>query len=288
MPTARGGLAGLRTQVKPTFTLPAVGMALFGAALAPRLAPLPAALHALAVGSALLLAHLVDEYVDAHLRGEESPRVALGTLRPAVVAAAALGAALVGLLWAVGRGTAAALTAPLPVLAALHAPLLDRNPVAVTVDYPLGVALAVVGGYAAQRTPVPAAVAATAAVFLLVLSAAKLTVDRLDADFDRRVDKRTVPVLVGHRGAARGSAALVALAAAGVAALAAWGVYPPATLLAVPVLLGVAAAGLDGSAPRATRWQIRLTYPVALVLFLALCPATDCAVGRPVLALLGG
>ena len=280
MALSRATVADLATQVKPTFMLPAVGMSLFGALLSPTLAVVPAILHAVAVGAALYVAHLVDEYVDAHLRGEERPTVSRPTLRLAAVVATGGCLAAAGLLWVRGATLAAVLVFPLLLLALLHAPVLDRNPVTVTVDYPVGIALAVVGGYAAQQRTVAFGTLVTAVVFVVVLSGVKVSLDRLDADFDRQVDKRTLPVVLGDRQAARVGALLASGAALVVAASAVLGRYPTGTLIAVPALLLVGLAGLDDSPARATRRQMALVYVVALVLFVTQCLATGCFVGR--------
>lgn len=275
---------GLRSQVKPAFMAPAVGTALAGGLLAPSFAPAPGLAHALAVGAALYVAHLVDEYVDAHVRGEDEPSV---PARTALLAAAASGVAclaLLGLLWARGRRAGALAGAPLLALAVLYAPVLDRHPVAGTASYPVGVGLALVGGYAVQvgvdgASAVPPPVAGVAGVLVVALSAVKVSVDRLDRDFDRRVGKRTVPVVLGGRGARRVSAALLVAAAGLVAGLVASGALPAVALLAVPILVVGAGAGLAPSAERAVRVQMALVYPVAAVLLLAGCSATGCVVG---------
>jgi 1,4-dihydroxy-2-naphthoate octaprenyltransferase len=279
---------GLRSQVKPTFMVPAVGMSLFGGFLAPAFAVVPAALHALAVGSALYVAHLVDEYVDAHVRGEEAPQVPERTLWRATVGASALCLGCLGGLWLTRHRLAAVLGLPLLVLALLHAPYLDRHPLTVTVDYPVGIALAVVGGYAAQRAALAAGVVGIAFVFVVLLSGVKVSIDRLDYDFDLRVGKRTVPVALGDRRAAWASAALPVGAAAVVVALAGVAILPDGAFLAVPVLLLSAVTGLDRSPARATRRQMGLVYPVAVVLFVAQCVATGCVFGRAIAALWGG
>lgn len=279
---------GLRSQVKPAFMAPAVGTALAGGLLAPSFAPAPGLVHALAVGAALYVAHLVDEYVDAHVRGEDEPSV---PDRRALLAAAASGVAclaLLGLLWARGRRAGALAGVPLLALAVLYAPALDRHPVAGTAGYPVGVGLALVGGYAVQTdavgagialsTAVPPPVAGVAGVLAVALSAVKVSVDRLDRDFDRRVGKRTVPVVLGGRGARRASAALLVAAAGLVAGLVGTGVLPAVALLAGPILVVGAWVGLAESPGRAVRVQMALVYPVAAVLLLAGCSATGCVV----------
>jgi len=264
---------GLAAYVRPTFLAPAAAMSLFGGALPGGVGgidPIPAALHAAAVATALYVAHLVDGYVDGVVRGEEVPRLAAGELRIAAGATTALFGALAVGLWATTGTPAAALTVPLWLLAVLHAPLLDRHPLGVTADYPVGIGVAVVGGAAAQGS-VPARAAAVAAAYALLLSGVKVSIDRLDAAFDRSVDKRTVPVVAGDRRARAASAALVGAAAPALAVLVAVGGLPPTALVAAPV---AALAGACAFAParRAARCQIGLTYPFTGLLALGTVP----------------
>ena len=269
---------GLRSQVKPTFLLPVVGTSLFGALLSPHLDLAAGLLHVLATATAIYLAHLVDEYVDAHVRGEEPVSVPIARLRAAIMMTGLVALSVIGGLWATGHPTAAIVTLPLPVLAVLHAPVLDRHPVTGTLDYPLGIALVLVGGFLAQAGTVPPSVLGLAAVFVPVLAGAKITIDRLDSDFDRTVGKRTVPVLLGERDAARASAGCLAVAVGLlglvvlVTSLSAW------ALFAAPFLLGAGWAGLDPDAGQAFRRQMVLAYPFAIVAFLAACATTGCRV----------
>ena len=278
----RGGglLRGLAGQVKPTFMLPAVGMSAFGGLLAPT-ATLPAlVLHAAGVGLALSVAHLVDEYVDAHVRGEEPPTLSRRVLAIAVVLASAC-LLVVGLALAPTAGPLPALSLlPLWLLALLHAPVLDRNTVAVTVDYPVGIALALLGGYVAQAGTVHPAVIALAAVFLALLAGVKVAVDRLDYAFDRRIGKRTVPVVLGDRRGGVAAALVLVVAAALVVTFAAVGVLPRATAAAAPFPLAMAACCLRAGQRRAVRVAIALTYPFTAVLFLTTCPVTGCGAVR--------
>ncbi|WP_435181125.1 UbiA family prenyltransferase [Halorussus sp. AFM4] len=280
MTDASGRARGLLTQVKPTFMAPAVGTSVAGGLLAPRVAPWPAAGHALAVGAALYAAHLVDEYVDAHVRGEDEPSVPRGTLIRAVAATSVLFWVLVALLWTAGARAGALAAVPLWALAVAHAPALDRHPVPVTVDYPAGIALALVGGYLTQTGALPAGVLGVAAVLAVALSGVKVSVDRLDYDADRAVGKRTVPVLVGDRRAAVVSAGVHVLAGATAAGLAAAGVLPGPALWAVPFPLTAGAVGVVAGRRRTVGVQIAAVYPLAGALVLAQCAAAGCALGR--------
>ncbi|NHN61638.1 MULTISPECIES: UbiA family prenyltransferase [Halorussus] len=279
MTDALGRSRGLLTQVKPTFMAPAVATSVAGGLLAPAVAPLPAAGHALAVGAALYVAHLVDEYVDAHVRGEDDPSVPRGTLTRAVAATSVLFWLLVALLWAGGARAGALAAVPLWALAVAHAPALDRHPVPVTVDYPVGIGLALAGGYLTQTGALPVGVVGMAAVLAVALSGVKVSVDRLDFDADRAVGKRTVPVLVGDRRAAVVSAGVHVLAGATAAGFVATGVLPSPALWAVPFPLAAGAAGLAASRRRTVGVQIAAVYPLAGVLVLARCGASGCALG---------
>lgn len=255
--------------------MPVVGTSVFGALLAPHLDVVAGVLHVFATGTAIYLAHLVDEYVDAHVRAEEPVSVPIARLRTAIALTGLATLGFVGGLWATGHPTAAIVTLPLPVLAALHAPFLDRHPVTGTLGYPLGIALVLVGGYLTQAKTVPPSILGLAPVFVAVLVGAKITIDRLDGDFDRTIGKRTVPVLLDERNAARMSAGCLAVAVGLlllvvlVTSLSRW------ALLAVPFLLG---AGLDSDANRAFRRQMVLAYPFAIVVFLTACSTTGCRV----------
>jgi len=286
MASERVRLGGLPSQVKPTFMLPALGTALAGAVLAPSVDPLAALAHALAVGAALYTAHLVDEYVDAHVRGEDVPSVPVRVLRPAVAGASLVFWGSIAVLWVAGHVAGVIATVPLWVLGLLHAPALDRHPVAVTVDYPAGIALALVGGFLVQTGRLTPGVSTIAVALAVVLAGVTVAVDDLDRSFDRTVAKRTVPVVLGPRGAAVIAAGAQVLAALLVAAVAVAGTLPPTSLLAVPWPLVGAAVALWGSGRRAVHVQMGLVYPFAAVLVGAQCVATGCAAVRavPVLA----
>lgn len=275
---------GLRSQVKPTFMAPALGMSAFGGLLSPTFAAVVAALHALAVGSALYTAHLVDEYVDAHVRREEPPAVNRRTVERAIVGASVGCLAFAGALVVGGRWAAAASAVVLWLLAVLHAPVLDRNTAAVTADYPVGIAVALGGGYLAQQSALPAGVVGIAAVFVPTLAGVKVSVDRLDREFDRTIDKRTVPVVLGDRRSRWVSAGLFLLAAALVGLLVAGSLLTGAALLAVPALVGGAVVGHDDDPARAVARQMLLVYPLAAVLFVSRCLATGCVVAAAVSA----
>lgn len=270
--TARGLLAA----VKPTFMLPAVGASAAGSALAPAVSAPIAVVHAGAVGAALYTAHVVDEYVDAHVRREDAASLSEPATKYAGVAATLAFAVLLAALWGLGARVAVAATAPLWALAVLHAPVLDRRPVAVTVDYPVGVALALSGAFLAQTGRLDAGVAAVAVVLAASLSGLKVSIDRLDREFDRTVDKRTLPVLLGDRSSALAAAMIHALTAVLVVALAVASVLPTVAAVAAVVPVADAVVAASASRRRAVRVQMALAYPFTAALLAAQCTANGC------------
>lgn len=102
-------------------------------------------------------------------------------------------------MWLIGAYTTVVTTVPLLALAVLHAPVLDRHPVTVTVDYPIGIAFAFSDGYLAQTDVLSGGVLGIAAVLPVLLSGLKISIDRLDRSFDQTIDKRTIPVLLGNQ-----------------------------------------------------------------------------------------
>ena len=278
MTRVRDGLDGPLAYVRPTFMLPAVGISVVGAALAPvsEFAWPIAALHAGTVGLAQFVAHLRDGYVDGHRRGEETPRLSVAGFRRGIWAGSVGVVALSGLLATVSGIIAALSTAVLLVLALVHAPYLDRHPITVTVDYPVGIGVALVGGHAAQTGEIGIA-AAVAALFVALLAGIKVGIDRLDEAFDRSIGKRTLPVALGSRAADRVAAGLFLATALGTVGL---GVAGAADLLAVRPELAVSAAFVPVGCllatalcppERAVRTQMGLTYVFTALLFLSAC-----------------
>jgi 4-hydroxybenzoate polyprenyltransferase len=265
---------GFLAHVRPTFMLPAVGISAYGGALSGTVAdPLAGVLHAGLVGLALFVAHLRDGYVDGHRRGEETPRLSVAAFRWGIGTGGVAVVALSGVL-SVRAGLPAALsTVALLALALLHAPYLDRHPLTVTVDYPAGIAVALLGGYATQTGSVTLGVVGVAAAFVGLLSGIKVGIDRLDAEFDRSIGKRTVPVAFGSRGADRIAAGVFAATAAITAVVAVGSARPIAVVAAATVPVGCALATVFAPADRAVRIQMGLTYAFAALLFLGVCDA---------------
>ncbi|WP_336365260.1 UbiA prenyltransferase family protein [Halalkalicoccus salilacus] len=273
-------IKGLRAVVKPTFMLPAVGTAAAGNLLAPAIDFAIGIIHALAVATALYIAHLVDEYVDAYIRNEDVPSVSKRAIGYATAIATAVFLVLTARLWLIGAYTAVATTVPLLALAVLHAPVFDRHPVTVTVDYPIGIALAFSGGYLAQTDVLSGGVLGIAAVLAVLLSGLKISIDRLDRSFDQTIDKRTIPVLLGDQVSGAVAAAMHILAAVLVSAFAVVAVFPVTALAVVPMALLGAAVVFCTSMDQTVRLQMLLAYPITATLFTTQCAATECTFFR--------
>ncbi|MEF8907115.1 MAG: UbiA family prenyltransferase, partial [Haloarculaceae archaeon] len=186
-------LRALASQVHPVFMLPVVASSLLGAALAGPFSVGLAGLHVVAAFFALYVAHVTDGYVDFHVRAEDDdhPLTARGCRLALVGASVAFFACVATIGWLVNL-PAALLTLPGWLIAVNHAPQLDTNPVGATVGYPLGISVALLGGYYVQTRTLSATVLALAGVFLVVLSGIKVIDDAQDYDYDRSIGKRTV------------------------------------------------------------------------------------------------
>ncbi|PAU83012.1 hypothetical protein CK500_12875 [Halorubrum salipaludis] len=279
-PGHRDRAVALARLVRPAFLGPAVATAAVGGLLAPAPAGPVLVGHALAVGLAVYAAHLRDALVDRFRRGEEPPG---GTtprlLRRAFVAASlAFWAVVAGLWWTVGP-VAALAVGPLWALAALHAPHLDVTPVGSATDYAVGVALALVGGYALQTGALAPDVLAVAAALGLALVAVTVSVDALDAAFDRQIGKQTVPVALGAAAADRLAATLFLAAGATVAVAVAAGALPWGALAAAAVCPASAAAVFARPRRRSVLAQMASLYPLAALLVAPVCLAGDAACG---------
>jgi 1,4-dihydroxy-2-naphthoate octaprenyltransferase len=266
----RADFAALASQIHPVFMLPPLAASWFGAVLAPTLSPAVGVVHMVAMFFAVYTAHVKDGYVDFHVRGEDDdhPLTVDGCRLGLGLSTAGFGLCL-GWLWlAVGPG-AVLVTLPTWLVAYFHAPQLDTNPVSATVGYPLGIALAILGGYYAQTTALSMQAVAFAAVFLVLLSGVKVIDDAKDYEYDRSIRKRTVAVVLGRQRARRSAHLLMALALVGVLGGAIAGLFPPSTALAVLVFAAVALATRRLGPQRATEVLMRGSYLFLGVLFLA-------------------
>ncbi|WP_324760792.1 ubiquinone biosynthesis protein UbiA [Haloarcula montana] len=266
-----GRLAGLAAHVRPAFMLPVIGTSVCGAMLAPTVSGWTGGQHAVAVGTALFVAHLRDGLVDGHVRGEEEPPLSVSAYRWATGAGTAVAILLAASLTMSAGALAGGSVLVLLGLALLHAPYLDRHPVPVTVDYPVGIAITLAGGFATQTGRLPTGVVAVAASTAVLLAGIKVGIDRLDAAFDRTIGKRTVPVITGTTGTravAVGSFATAALSVGGIV----WvGVLPPIAAVAAVAAGGCAAATLLVPARSAVRVQMVLSYVFVGTLVAARC-----------------
>lgn len=263
-------LSALASQVHPVFMLPPLAASWFGAVLAPTLSPTVGAVHMTAMFCAVYTAHVKDGYVDFHLRGEDDDHpLTVGGCRLGLGLATTGFALCLGWLWlAVGPG-AALVTLPTWLIAYLHAPQLDMHPVGATVGYPLGIALAIIGGYYVQTTGLSVPALAFAAVFLILLSGVKVIDDAKDYEYDRSIRKRTVAVVLGRKRARRSAHALMALGLIGVLLGASLGIFPPSTALAVAAFAAVGIATRRLEPRRATEVLMRGSYVFLALLFLA-------------------
>jgi len=265
----------LASQVHPVFMLPPVAVSLTGSLLAARetgaFDPTVAALHATAIFAAVYTAHVKDGYVDFFLRGEDDdhPLSTAGCRLALVGAGAVFVAALVGVWLTAGVG-AAALTAPTWALGYFHAPQLDTNPITATGGYPSGIALALLGAFLAGHGSLTPIAVGLAGVLLAVLLEIKVIDDAQDLAYDRSIDKRTVAVVLGPRRARRVAEGLLAAGLLGVAVLAAVGVFPTGTILAVFAFGAVAAVARRADPRLATMLLVRGAYVFLALLLVAL------------------
>jgi 4-hydroxybenzoate polyprenyltransferase len=262
-------LRALASQVHPVFMLPPVACSLFGGVLAGRFALAVAGLHAVAIFAATYTAHVKDGYVDFYVRGEDDDHpLSERGCKAALVGSSTLFAVCLLALWVVAGTLPAVLTLPTWLIAYHHAPQLDTNPVTATTGYPLGIALAILGGFAAQAGTLAAVPVAFAAVFLVLLSGVKVIDDAQDFEYDRSIEKRTVAVTVGPERARTAAYALMATALVLVVALAALAVFPPSSVAAVAGFGAVAGVARRADPELATMLLVRGSY-VFLALLLA-------------------
>ncbi|ESP88261.1 lycopene cyclase domain-containing protein [Candidatus Halobonum tyrrellensis] len=258
------------SQVHPVFMLPPVAASLFGAALAGQFDPVVAAVHGAAMFFAVYTAHVKDGYVDFHGRGEDDdhPLSAFGC-RLGLAGAAVGFAACLGWLSLVAGPVAAAVTLPTWFVGYFHAPQLDTNPVTTTLGYPLGVALCILGGYAAQAGAVAARPLAFAGVFLVVLAGVKVIDDSTDVAYDSSIGKRTVAVALGYSRARSLAYALMAFGLFAVVPLSVTGVFPPSAPLASLVFGVVVGLAYAKDPETATMLLVRGAYLFLAVLLVA-------------------
>jgi lycopene cyclase domain-containing protein len=272
----RAAVRAYASQVHPVFMLPAVAASLAGGTLVIATGGGSvwlgvAAVHALAIFFAVYTAHVTDGYVDFHVRGEDDdhPLTVAGCRLGRAVASAAFAACL-RFVWLRGGWVAGLLTLPTWVIAVLHAPQLDVTPAGATLGYPVGVSLALLGGYAVQTGTVGPLALALAGLLLVVLAGVKVVDDAQDTAYDRSIGKRTVPVVVGPDRARRW--ANWTLFAGGVLVLPLTIAGPlPASAPAAPLVFGAVALAATRAPPeRATMLLVRGAYLLLAILLVAI------------------
>ncbi|MCU4974516.1 UbiA family prenyltransferase [Halobacteria archaeon AArc-m2/3/4] len=255
------------SQVHPVFMLPPLAASLFGALLAGVVDPISATLHVVAMFSAVYTAHIKDGYVDFYVRDEDDDHPLTGRgCRLGLAVSTVVFTICCGLLLTVAGWLAVALTVPTWLIAYHHAPQLDTNPVTTTTGYPLGIALALLGGYVVQTGTFAGIPLGFAVVFLVLLSGIKVIDDAQDYDYDRSIAKRTVAVVVGPERAYTVAYGLMATALLAVVAFAALRIFPPASVLAVVAFGAVALTARRAEPELATMLLIRGTYVFLAVL----------------------
>jgi len=266
----RADLAALRSQVHPVFMLPPLAASWFGAVLAGRFSLWTGFTHMAAIFFAVYTAHLKDGYVDFHVRGEDDDHpITERGCRFALAGSTLAFFALLGVLWWRVDAVAALLTLPTWLIAYGHAPQLDTNPLTATTGYPLGIALAIVGGHYAQAGGISVIAVAFAAVFLLLLSGVKVIDDAQDYDYDRSIAKRTVAVAIGPRRARLFAYGFMLAGMVAVVGFAAARLFPPSTVFA-PVAFGAVALATRRAGPElATMLLVRGSYVFLAVLVAA-------------------
>jgi 4-hydroxybenzoate polyprenyltransferase len=210
----RNAIAGLALEVRPLPMAAVLLAALLGGQWAGmRLGALPASmpLLLLAVFFGLYTAHLMDTYIDVVKRHDFTPadypllfRDSSGLFPerayPWAVAASATLCAAASVPPVQAGGVLVAIAMAAGVLVALaYAPLLDRHTLGVSLAYPVGVVAANAAGYALVAGALDFRWLALAATIFFALTGTKIRSDIIDLDDDKKIGKRTVPVLLGRR-----------------------------------------------------------------------------------------
>lgn len=264
---ARAAVAAVASQVHPVFMLPPVAAAGFGAILAGTFSLGVAALHIIAIFAAVYTAHVRDGYVDFFIRGEDRdhPLTPLGC-RLCLWAAGLTFAAATVALWQLVDGWIVVLTVPCWLIGYGHAPYLDMTTLGETFGYPVGLALAVLGGYYAQSGSLGAEALALAAILFALIGGVKIIDDEQDVVTDRSFGKPSVAVVVGRRRARQLAGGLFGVALVGTGVVAVAGPFPSSALAAPAVFVPVAAMAIRADASEATALLIRGCYVFLAVL----------------------
>lgn len=263
-------LGAMASQIHPVFMLPPVATTWFGGILAGGTAFWPAIFHTIAIFAAVYTAHVKDGYVDFHVRSEDDdhPLTARGCQLCLYSATVLFGAALVGLWVTVGWG-AVALTAPTWIIGYLHAPQLDMHLLGATMGYPIGIGLALLGGYYVQSAALGVRPFAFACVFVVLLTGIKIIDDSQDVRYDRSIGKPTVAVVLGASRGRMVATGLIAAASLLVIGFVLLGVFPASALLAALTLLGLLGISHGRGPITATALLIRGSYVFFALLLVA-------------------
>lgn len=281
-------LQALGSQVHPVFMLPPLATALFGAMLAGEGNLSIVTTHLVAIFAAVYTAHVKDGYVDFYARGEDDdhPLTTVGCRLALGGAAVVFWTATLGLYFLAGP-LATALTIPGWFIGYFHAPQLDTTTIGATTGYPVGIGLALLGGYAAQTGNLAATPLALAGTFLLFLTGVKIIDDGTDVAHDAVIDKPTVAVVLGRPRARRAGFFLLWAGCIAILWLVVDGILPPGAALALLVFLPVAAIATRADDETATMLLVRGMYLVLAVLVVAVWYRPLAGVGLPDIGRLG-
>ncbi len=263
-------LRAILSQVHPVFMLPPLAASWLGAAIAGGFAIGTGAIHMAAMFFAVYTAHVKDGYIDFYRRGEDDdhPMTARGCRLALVMSGLGFAACTVALGCLVGLG-GALVTLPAWFIGYLHAPQLDTNPFTATLGYPTGISIAILGGFYVQTGALTATALGFGLVFLVTLAGVKIIDDEQDYEYDRSIDKRTVPVLLGPD---RARALAFYLLLAGIVGVL-WGtvdgLFPPSTPVGALAFGSVALVARRARSTVATMLLIRGAYVFLAALFVA-------------------
>ncbi|MBI4393415.1 MAG: UbiA family prenyltransferase [Euryarchaeota archaeon] len=164
--------------------------------------------YLLAVAAALYCGHALDSLVDYHRRGETKFvymgffEDSGGLLSERELAAAAFVASAIWLIASLSLAPPGSALFAVSfagfVIAALYSFALDRHPVTVSLAYPAGTALAMVGGFLLAGGTDAFAILAIAVPIFVYLVGGKIVSDQIDFEADSAIAKRTVVVVLGR------------------------------------------------------------------------------------------
>lgn len=281
-------LRALLSQVHPVFMLPPLVASWFGAAVAGEFVIAIGVIHMAAMFFAVYTAHLKDGYVDFYQRGEDEdhPMTARGCRLALVTATVGFAVCTAALGIVAGLG-GALVTLPTWIIGYLHAPQLDTNPITTTLGYPIGISIAVLGGFYVQTGEVTATILGFMIVFLVILAGVKIVDDEQDYEYDRSIGKQTVSVLLGP---VRARALAVYLLVAGLVGVL-WGtiggLFPPAAPAGALAFGSIVLVARRVHPALATMLLIRGAYVFFAVLFVAVWFRPLSGIAIPDITLLG-